>query len=172
MSNTIERVAECGDVIIIPPDHGKLVQRRYGEQTVIKVAEAETRGAYAVRENAVPAGFGGVPFHRHSEAEEAFYILEGEMAVYTADRTQVSPAGSFVLIPRGTVHSFANRGNVPLRWLTIFSPAWVSGWIEEESELLRSSSTKEPDPVKWAAIGQKYGLEIVAPPPAAVGSAD
>jgi mannose-6-phosphate isomerase-like protein (cupin superfamily) len=166
MSNTSQRAAESGEVIVIPPGQGRPVQRRYGEQTVIKVAEAETRGAYAVRENAAPAGFGGVPFHRHTEAEEAFYILEGEMAVYTTDRTLASPAGSFVLIPRGAVHSFANPGAVPLRWLTIFSPAWVSGWIEAESELLRSSSTEAPDPDKWAAIGRKYGLEIVGPPPA------
>jgi hypothetical protein len=66
MRDTIQRAVASGEVIIIPPDQGRLVERRYGEQTVIKVAEAETRGAYAVRENAVPAGFGGVPFHRHS----------------------------------------------------------------------------------------------------------
>jgi hypothetical protein len=67
-----------------------------------------------------------------------------------------APAGSFVLIPRGTVHSIANRGAVPVRWLTLISPAWVSGWIQEENAA----------PDERAAIYLRYGLEIVGPPPA------
>ena len=59
-------------------------------------------------------------------------------------------------MPRGTVHTIANRGAVPVRWLTLISPAWVSGWIQEESA----------DPDNRAAIYRRYGLEIVGPPPA------
>jgi mannose-6-phosphate isomerase-like protein (cupin superfamily) len=143
------------------------VRRRYGEQTVIKAGEAETRGAYAVRENAVPAGFSGVPYHIHHTAEEAFYILEGEMTVFTPDGPREAPAGTFVLIPRGTAHAFANHGVTPLRWLTFISPAWVSGWVEEESALLQNAGTEQSDRDLQAAIFAKYGLEIVGPPPRA-----
>jgi mannose-6-phosphate isomerase-like protein (cupin superfamily) len=143
-------------VVVVPPGAGEVVPRQYGELTVVKAAEAETHGAYAVRENSVPAGFGSVPFHLHREAEEAFYILEGELTVFTEDRTLAAPAGSFVLVPRGTVHSLANRGAVPVRWLTLNSPAWVSGWIQAEAD----------DPGNREAIHLRYGLEIVAPPPA------
>jgi mannose-6-phosphate isomerase-like protein (cupin superfamily) len=142
-------------VVVVPPGEGEVVPRQYGELTVVKAAEAETRGAYAVRENAVPAGFGGVPFHLHREAEEAFYVLEGELTVFTEGHTLAAPAGSFVLIPRGAVHSLANRGAVPVRWLTLISPAWVSGWIQAEAA----------DPDDRAAIYLRYGLEIVGPPP-------
>jgi mannose-6-phosphate isomerase-like protein (cupin superfamily) len=142
-------------VVVVPPGAGEVVPRQYGERTVVKAAEAETRGAYAVRENSVPAGFGGVPFHLHREAEEAFYVLEGELTVFTEGRTLAAPAGSFVLVPRGTVHSLANRGAVPVRWLTLISPAWVSGWIQEEAA----------DPDDREAIYLRYGLEIVGPPP-------
>lgn len=142
-------------VVVVPPGAGEVVPRQYGERTVVKAAEAETRGAYAVRENSVPAGFGGVPFHLHREAEEAFYVLEGELTVFTEGRTLAAPAGSFVLVARGTVHSLANRGAVPVRWLTLISPAWVSGWIQAESA----------DPDNREAIYLRYGLEIVGPPP-------
>lgn len=110
-----------------------------------------------MRENTAPAGSGGVPFHRHLGAEEAFYVLEGELTVFTEDRTLAAPAGTFVLVPRGTVHSLANRGAVPLRWLTLISPAWVSGWIQEEAAAL--------DERQRAAVYLRYGLEIVGPPP-------
>jgi len=151
----------------VPPGAGVAVPRRYGERTVVKTAEAATRGAYAVRENSVPAGFGGVPLHLHREAEEAFYVLEGELTVFAEDRTLAAPAGSFLLIPRGTVHSFANHGTVGARWLTVISPAWVSGWVEEEGKLLQSSSSGVPEPAQQAALYAKYGLEIVGPPPPA-----
>jgi mannose-6-phosphate isomerase-like protein (cupin superfamily) len=145
-------------IIVVPPGEGEVVPRRSGERTVVKAAEAETRGAYAVRENTAPAGSGGVPFHRHLGAEEAFYILEGELTVFTEDRTLAAPAGTFVLVPRGTVHSLANRAAVPVRWLTLISPAWVSGWIQEEAAAL--------DERQRAAVYLRYGLEIVGPPPA------
>ena len=122
---------------------------------MVKATEADTRGAYAVRENRVPAGFGGVPLHLHREAEEAFWILEGELTVHLQNRRLAAAAGAFVLIPRGTVHSIANRGTAPVRWLTLISPAWASGWIEEEAA----------DPDRRTAIYARYGLEIVGPPP-------
>jgi mannose-6-phosphate isomerase-like protein (cupin superfamily) len=142
-------------VVVVPPGEGEAVPRRFGERTVIKAAEAETRGAYAVRENSVQAGFNAVPFHLHREAEEAFYVLEGELTVFTRGRTLAVPAGSFVLIPRGTVHALANRGAEPVRWLTLISPAWVSGWIQAEAA----------DPGNREAVYLRYGLEIVGPPP-------
>jgi mannose-6-phosphate isomerase-like protein (cupin superfamily) len=143
-------------VIVVLPGAGEVVPRQYGERTVVKAAEVETRGAYALRENSVPAGFNAVPFHLHREAEEAFYVLEGEMTVFADGQTLAAPVGSFVLIPRGTVHSLANRGAVPVRWLTLISPAWVSGWIQAEAA----------DPDDREAIHLRYGLEIVGPPPA------
>jgi quercetin dioxygenase-like cupin family protein len=144
-------------LVVVSPGEGRVVTRRFGERTVVKAAEAETRGAYAVRENAVPAGFGGVPLHLHRDAEEAFYVLEGELTVFAEGRWLAAPAGSFVLIPRATVHAIANRSPVSARWLTIISPAWVSGWIDEEA-------TTDPD--QLADLYARYGLEIVGPPPA------
>jgi mannose-6-phosphate isomerase-like protein (cupin superfamily) len=152
-------------LIVVPPGAGKPVRRLFGEQTTIKVTAPETGDAYAVRENEVPAGFDKVPFHIHHGAEEAFYILEGSMTVSTPERAVEAPAGSFVLIPRGTVHTLANPGAVPLRWLTFISPGWLSAWIEEESDLQEEAGPGEPDAARRAAIYEKYGLEIVAPPP-------
>jgi mannose-6-phosphate isomerase-like protein (cupin superfamily) len=151
-------------LIVVPPGGGTSVRRRFGEQTVIKVRAPETGDAYAVRETVAPAGF-AAPFHIHHGAEEAFYILAGTMTVMSPERTVEAPAGSFVLIPRGTVHTLANHGAAPLRWLTFISPGWVSDWIVEEGALLDAAGTGEPDAARQEAIYEKYGLELVAPPP-------
>jgi mannose-6-phosphate isomerase-like protein (cupin superfamily) len=150
-------VRAVSGVVVVPPGQGEVVPRRFGELTVVKAAEAETRGAYAVWENTAPAGSGAVPLHRHLGAEEAFYVLEGELTVFAEDHTLALPAGAFVLVPRGTVHSLANRAAVPVRWLTLISPAWVSGWIQEEAAAV--------DDQQRAVVYLRYGLEIVGPPP-------
>lgn len=89
------------------------------------------------------------------------------MTITTPEQTVEAPAGSFVLIPRKTIHSFANYRTTPLRWLTIISPGWMSGWIDEENDLLQEAGASEPDRARQEAIYKKYGLELVDPPPTA-----
>ena len=151
------------EIVVVGPEAGKLVPRRFGERTIVKASGDETAEAYAVRENTVPASFSGVPLHIHHTAEEAFYVLDGELTVFNEAEAISASTGSFVLIPRGVVHSIANRGAAPVRFLTLLSPAWVSGWIEAEAKLM--SSGDEPDDDALAELYARYDLEIVGPPP-------
>lgn len=153
-----------GELIVMAPGEGRDVLRVNGERTMIKVGRAGTRGAYAVRENGAPPRFTSVPLHLHRDAEEAFYVLSGALAVQAGGRRIMAAAGSFVLIPRGMVHAIANPAEEPVRWLTLISPAERSEWIEAEEELLRASGG-EPDAAALAAVHERFGLEIVGPPP-------
>jgi mannose-6-phosphate isomerase-like protein (cupin superfamily) len=140
------------------------VVRLNGEDTVLAVGEAETRGAYAARLNAAPPGFTAVPLHIHRAAEEAFLVLDGELTVHADGRTVAAPAGAFVLIPRGVVHAIANLGGGPVRWLTLISPAEPAGWVEAEHDLI-AESAGSPDQAQLDEIHRRFGLEIVGPPP-------
>ena len=151
-------------LVLVPPGGGVPVVRLNGEDTVLTVGGAETRGAYAVRLNAAPPRFAAVPLHIHRAAEEAFFVLEGELTVHAAGERVEAPAGSFVLIPRGMVHAIANATSAPVRWLTIISPADQSRWVEAEHDLLVESSGFA-DPDRLAEIHTRFGLEIVGPPP-------
>jgi mannose-6-phosphate isomerase-like protein (cupin superfamily) len=155
---------EDGELVVVPPGGGVPVVRVNGEDIVLTVGEAETRGAYAVRLNAALARFAAVPLHIHHEAEEAFFVLEGELTVHAPGRRVEAAAGTLVLIPRGMVHAIANAGSAPVRWLTLISPAAQSGWVEAEHELLVGSGGAA-DPDQLAAVHGRFGLEIVGPPP-------
>lgn len=52
----------------------------------------------------------GPPPHVHYEQEEAFYVLEGTFTFQSGDTTIEARPGSFVWVPRGTVHTFKNAG--------------------------------------------------------------
>jgi mannose-6-phosphate isomerase-like protein (cupin superfamily) len=65
----------------------------------------------------------GPPMHVHDDEDDAFYVLEGEVAFLLADGEVAASAGTFVLIPPGVEHTFANRTGEPARMLNIHAPA-------------------------------------------------
>jgi mannose-6-phosphate isomerase-like protein (cupin superfamily) len=66
-----------------------------------------TRGRSTTFDELFPEGVVAPP-HVHDEAEEAFFVLEGDL-VFTLgddDREITAPPGTYVYIPPGTRHSF------------------------------------------------------------------
>ncbi len=133
-----------------------------GHQVTYKAQGEETGGAYSLLEVLITGE--GPPQHIHKVEDEAFYVLEGEVNVKRGDETIRAPAGAFIMIPRGTVHTFWNTGATPAKMLVIFSPpGGFEGYFIETGE-----EDKEPDPTayieKATAVSEKYNLEIVGPP--------
>ena len=54
-------------------------------------------------------------------------ILQGTLAIQAGGRTFQASRGDFFHIPRGTVHSFRNDGNVDAKALVTVSPAGPVG---------------------------------------------
>jgi len=52
----------------------------------------------------------GPPSNVHHQQDEAYYVLEGTFSFLSGDETINTGPGSFVWIPRGTVHTFKNIG--------------------------------------------------------------
>ena len=82
-----------------------------GDLYEFKATGEETGGAYALFETTVAPGTPGPPPHVHRREEEAFYVLEVELNVEGS--VSVAGPGSFVHIPRGTLHTFQERGRCP-----------------------------------------------------------
>jgi mannose-6-phosphate isomerase-like protein (cupin superfamily) len=62
--------------------------------------------------------------HEHAAEDDSFYVLEGELTFLLegAEDVVVGP-GTFVLVPPGVRHTFANRGDTVVRMLNIHAPA-------------------------------------------------
>jgi mannose-6-phosphate isomerase-like protein (cupin superfamily) len=92
--------------------------------------------------------------HRHHD--ETFYVLEGELTVRVETRKITAPTGSFVVVPRGTVHQPSNPGTEPTRVLIIFSPAGMDHFL--------AAPTDPRVQEKLTAFTEKYGYEFPPEP--------
>ena len=117
--------------VFLPPDEGSALINPIGGRMAIKLRDGDTAGAYSIHDNILPAGSPGPRPHIHRRHEEAFYVIEGELTVRVGSRTITAPAGSFVVIPRGTVHQPSNRTAQPTRVLLIFSPGGMDSFFAD-----------------------------------------
>jgi mannose-6-phosphate isomerase-like protein (cupin superfamily) len=62
------------------------------------------------------------PLHVHFDDDEAWYVLEGTLAVRLGDEVLTVGAGGAVLAPRGTPHTYWNPSPEPLRYLLVMTP--------------------------------------------------
>jgi mannose-6-phosphate isomerase-like protein (cupin superfamily) len=61
--------------------------------------------------------------HAHTAEDDSFYVLEGELT-FTVDADEVlAGPGTFVLVPPGVPHTFANRGDAVVRMVNVHAPA-------------------------------------------------
>jgi len=128
----------------------------------------DTNGKYAMWHATVPPG-GGPPPHIHSREEEAFFILEGEIAIYLGEERLVASAGMFANMPIGKLHCFKNETQKPAKLLITVAPAGLEKMFFEIAQPVAPGATSAPPPTeemiaKLVAIAPTYGIEIKLPP--------
>jgi len=62
------------------------------------------------------------PTHLHRSDDEAWYVLEGTLTFRVGNDEIEAAAGSAVLVPAGTVHTYWNPSADPARYLIIMTP--------------------------------------------------
>ena len=78
------------------------------------------------------------------------------------ERTFIAKTGSFVLVPKGTIHTFSRVGQKPAKFLVIYSPAGFEKFFDEAVDL--DVSDTESYVAKANALAEKYNMEVVVPP--------
>src|SRR5260370_31333147 len=108
-------------VIVLKPGEGRIIP--LGPiQMVVQEDGTHTRGTLSVAEFTVPPHAPTPPPHIHHAHEEVFYVLEGELEFLAGSETVQAHAGTFVMVPIGTRHTFSNPTDRPARFLNTFTP--------------------------------------------------
>jgi mannose-6-phosphate isomerase-like protein (cupin superfamily) len=87
----------------------------------VATASKGAQGVSVIRQRQQPDGFN--PLHTH-DVEEVMVLLSGELEVTVKEERVLLHAGDSLIVPAGTGHQLANRGEVPAEWL-IIAPAGV-----------------------------------------------
>ncbi len=70
--------------------------------------------------------------HVHDDEDDAFYILDGELTFTVDGEEIVAGPGTFVLVPPGVEHTFANRGEALVRMINVHAPAGFDLRLESD----------------------------------------
>lgn len=162
------------DGLLLRPGDGRAVR---GAGMTLKVGAGQS-DVWSAFEAVVTPRF-DVGAHLHHQAEEFFYVIDGELdllafepQVPTPDdwRSWESAAGQRVLrggpgsamfVPAGCPHAFANPTDVPVRMLFLVSPPGHEHYLDEIGEVISRGS--RPDPALIAQIRARHDIRQLTP---------
>ena len=156
-----ERATTPG-VIVLGPGEGHTIPG--SDVITLKATGEQTGGSIGFLEATTRPG-AGPPRHIHHRADELFYVLEGHFQFLAGERLVDAPPGTFVFVPRGTVHAAKNVGTEPGRVLAAFIPGGQELAFEEFARLAPAQG-EDPEQIaaRIRAVAEKYESEFVGPP--------
>jgi mannose-6-phosphate isomerase-like protein (cupin superfamily) len=143
------------EAIVFEAGQGKVLTAR-GSTMIFKAIKATTNGAFSLMERTLPPGGRKPPPHIHTNCEEAFYVLEGEVEFSLGTATLAGRPETFVLVPGGVAHTFGNTGTAPARLLVIHVPA-MDAYFEELQALW--SGEVAPTREQEVVLMRRHGME-------------
>ena len=129
-----------------------------GNDVMFKAEGRHTGGHIGITEYTAAPAFPGPPAHIHREMTDMFFVLEGKLQFVLGDERTDAPAGSFVLVPPGNVHTFSNPFDEPARFLSLVAPAGLEQYFKE---LAKALASEDFTPGLLARLSAKYDTEFV-----------
>jgi len=80
------------------------------------------------------------------------FLIDGE--------ERVAPAGSFVFVPRGVLHTFWNAGTEPARQLTVFTPSGIEDFFDALVPVLAEGGEETAEAI--IALSERH--DMIVPP--------
>ncbi len=143
---------------LIGPGEGRKRYTARGSVMLFKALAEQDDGDLSLMERTLPPGGRRPPPHRHTNCTEAYFVLDGLVSVIVeGEELTVGPEG-FVLVPRGTAHTFGNAGDDEARLLVIHAPA-MDAYFAGLHELWNRPDPPTPDEER--ALMARFGMEAV-----------
>ncbi len=131
-----------------------------------KLLAEDTDGAFFLFEDEMVKGK-TTPLHRHPEADEMTYILEGEVVVKVDGKETRIGAGGMSFVPKGVPHAFLVVSD-SARLLSLHAPGATSqAFYRGASEPTTNDTSEAVDMARLQASAKANprGIEILGPPP-------
>jgi quercetin dioxygenase-like cupin family protein len=130
-----------------------------------KADSEETGGAFMMWEDKLDEGK-VTPLHIHPDADETFYMLEGEVVVHIDGEERKVGPGGIAIFPRGVPHAFKVT-SAEAKMLCFQNPSGGEAFYRLASEPVVPGESEPPadfDRIA-AAAAQTGAIQILGPPP-------
>lgn len=143
----------ASEAIIQPPGAGERLS--FGPSDVLFKAQGVPW--ISVTETTLAPGFPGPVAHRHRGFVDSFYVLDGVLTIRVGDEVVNAEPGSYTAAPPGTLHTFSNRTDAPVRMLNVMGPGGFEQYLKEAAAAVPGDGP--PDPAVMAEIAARYDFE-------------
>ena len=109
------------DMSIVGPDGGESIQLGPTRMRILEDGST-TNHRLGIGEITLAPHTDGPPQHRHARHDEGFYVVSGLARFTVGTESYDAPAGTLVMLPPGTPHTFANPTDGTTVLLNTFTP--------------------------------------------------
>jgi len=102
----------------------------------------------------------GPPQHRHAAHDEGFYVVSGTARFTVGETTYHAAAGTFVMIPPGAPHTFANPGEEPVVLLNTFTPDLYVRYFRDLGQMIADGQPLTSESTEQAM--SRYATETLS----------
>jgi quercetin dioxygenase-like cupin family protein len=130
-----------------------------------KLLAEDTGGAFFVMEDTMANGK-TTPLHRHPEADEMVYVLDGEILVNIDGKESRVAAGGMTFTPKGVPHAFVVLSDTA-HMLTLQTPGTGQAFYRGASEPATDDACDRVDIARLQASAKANPrwVELLGPPP-------
>jgi quercetin dioxygenase-like cupin family protein len=143
-------------VSIVGPGEGELFTNGAAQIRILEDG-SNTDHRLGIGEIVLPPHTAGPPQHRHAQHDEGFYVLTGIVRFTVGSDNHDVGAGTWVTIPPGAPHTFANPGDDPAVMLTTFTPDLYVHYFRDIKALVESGRPMTRETM--APIWKNYATE-------------
>jgi quercetin dioxygenase-like cupin family protein len=130
-------------VSVVGPRDGEMIVLGATRMRVLEDG-SHTGHRLAIAESVLAPHTQGPPQHRHGQHDEGFYVLSGHVRFTVGDEDYDATAGTLVMVPPGTPHTFANLTDQPAVMLSTFTPDLYLQYFRDLQEVLAGGRLLTP----------------------------
>ena len=143
-------------VSIVGPGEGEIIASGPSQIRILENG-GNTDHRLGMAELTIPPHTPGPTQHRHAQHDEGFYVITGTVRFTVGHDDHDARPGTWVLVPPGAPHTFANPGDEPAIMLCTFTPDLYVQYFRDLKAMMESGQPMTPDSV--AAVWTRYATE-------------
>jgi mannose-6-phosphate isomerase-like protein (cupin superfamily) len=121
------------------------------------VVDSDRTAGMTLGDARLPARTAGPDRHVHTREDEGVYVITGVLTAEVGDRRYEVGPESFLWMPRGLPHTFANLGDEEVWSIGLINPGGFEHFFVEIGDYL-ASLQGPPDQEVILAINERYGV--------------